>query len=141
MEIKTYSKNLRISPKKLRFLLPEIKRLTPVDALVHLLYTPNRSAKIFYNSVKSAVTNAKNVLKVDEKILRFKHLSVEEGQKLKRFRAGGRGTAKPILRRFAHINIILEAEEPKIEKPKIGKLTVSAKSKVIKQKSKTQVKR
>ena len=122
MDSRTYSKNLRISPKKLRFILPEIKKLTPADALVQLFYSSNHPSKIFYTSIKSAITNAINVLKVDERVLRFKHLSVEEGQKLKRFRAGGRGTAKPIMKRYAHIKIILNAEEQKINP------TVSAKS-------------
>ena len=111
MESITYSKNLKISPKKLRFLLPEIKKLKPAETLDYLMYTPKRSAEIFYNVLKSALSNAKNVLKVDEKILRFKHLSVEDGNRLKRFKAGGRGTAKPILRRFSHIKIILEAKD------------------------------
>jgi len=116
MESITYSKNLKISPKKLRFLLPEIKKLKPVDVLDYLMYTPRKSAAIFYKVMKSALTDAKNFLKVDEKMLRFKHLSVEEGQKLKRFRPGGRGTTKPILRRFAHVKIILEAETPIVTK-------------------------
>ncbi|OGK25106.1 hypothetical protein A3A46_03875 [Candidatus Roizmanbacteria bacterium RIFCSPLOWO2_01_FULL_37_13] len=111
MESITYSKNLKISPKKLRFLLPAIKKLKPAEILDYLMYTPKRSAEIFYNVIKSALSNAKNVLKVDEKILRFKHLSVEDGNRLKRFKAGGRGTAKPILRRFSHIKIILEAKD------------------------------
>jgi len=73
MESITYSKNLKISPKKLRFLLPAIKKLKPAEILDYLMYTPKRSAEIFYNVIKSALSNAKNVLKVDEKILRFKH--------------------------------------------------------------------
>lgn len=116
MEAITYSKDLKISPKKLRFLLAEIKKLKPVDVLDYLIYTPKRSSEIFYQVIKSALNNAKNVLKVDERMLRFKHLSVEDGHKLKRFKPGGRGMVKPILRRFSHIKIILEAEEPKIEK-------------------------
>lgn len=110
MESKTYSKNLKITPKKLRFILPEIKKLKPVDALDYLMYTRKKSAGIFYKVIKSAVANAKNVLKVEEKALKFKFISVEQGQKLKRFRAGGRGVTKPILRRFAHVKIILEVD-------------------------------
>jgi large subunit ribosomal protein L22 len=109
-------KNLRISPKKLRFLLQEIKKRKPVEVLDYLYYSPNKSAKVFYKAIKSAVANAKNTLKVDENLLQFKLLTVEEGQKLRRFRPGGRGTAKPFKRRFAHIKIILEAEKTKTAK-------------------------
>src|SRR3989344_2485835 len=115
MESTTYSQNLKISPKKLRFLLPGIKKLKPFEALDYLMYTPRKSADIFFKVIKSAINNAKNVLKVDEKTLIFKHLNIEQGRKLKRMKPGGRGTAKPILRRYAHIKIILEAVEPKKE--------------------------
>jgi len=115
MEATAYNKNLRISPKKLRFLLTEIKKMNPSEALVRLMYMPHGSAKIFYKSISSAVANAKNILKVDEKLLKFKHLSVEQGNKLKRFKAGGRGTAKPIMRRYSHIKIVLIADEPKVQ--------------------------
>jgi len=131
----TYIKDLKISPKKLRFLLSEIKKLKPVEALDYLMYTPKRSAIIFYQVIKSAINNAKNVLKIDEKQIRFKHLSVEEGHRLKRFKSGARGTVKPILRRFAHIKIILDAEKSKVKNE-----IVTVKSKVKSQVSKTQVK-
>ena len=134
METTTISKNLKISPKKMRFLLLEIKKLKPVDALDYLMYTSKKPAEIFYDVIKSAINNGKNVLKVDEKMLRFKHLSIEEGQKLKRFRAGGRGTTRPILIRFAHVKIILEAEEPKLEKIRNPKSEIRNKSKLAKSK-------
>lgn len=134
MEAKTYIKNLKISPKKLRFLLPEIKKLKPVEAMDYLLYTQKRSAKVLAKVIKSAVSNAKNVLQADEKSLAFKLFTVEQGQRLKRFRAGGRGTVKPILRRFSHVKIILEAEEPKTEKIRNPKTEIRNKSKLPKSK-------
>lgn len=141
MEARAYSKNLKISPKKLRFLLPEIKRMSPADSLVSLMYMPNRPAKIFMQSIKSAISNAKILLKVDEKMLRFKHLTVEEGQKLKRFRAGGRGTAKPILKRFSHIKIVLEAVEPKVQEIRNPKSEALNKSKLPKSKLSKKIKK
>lgn len=111
MQSFTYIKNLQISPKKLRFLLPEIKRLKPSEALDYLLYTPKRGAKFYYKAIKSALNNAKNVLKVQENLLKFKLLTIEEGRKLKRYNPGGRGTIKPYVKRSAHIKIILEAEK------------------------------
>ena len=53
-------------------------------------------------------------MKTDEGALIFKHLSVEEGHKIKRYHAGGRGTARAFYRRYSHIHIILEAK--KVEK-------------------------
>lgn len=116
MESITYFKNIKIPPKKLRFLLPAIKKLSPSEALVKLLYTPKKSAKVLYQAIKSAMTNAKNNLRVSDDLLKFKALAVDEGNKLKRFRPGGRGTAKPYERRFSHIKIILEEKEKKDKK-------------------------
>ncbi len=123
MESRTYLKNLHVSPKKLRLFLAQIKKMKPSDTLDYLFYSQNKPARIFYQAIKSALANAKRTLKVNEDVLKFKVLTVEEGQKLKRFRAGGRGTAKPIKRRWAHIKIILEAEEAPKEKVKKIKST------------------
>lgn len=138
MESTTYIKNLRISPKKLRFLLPEIKKRKPFQILPVLQYTPNKGARVFYKAIKSAVTNAKTALNVSDNLLKFKVLTVEEGLKQKRWRPGGRGTAAPYRRRFAHIKIVLELEKqtlpvaPKIEKKVTEEVKVETKA--IKQK-------
>lgn len=113
MESKTYLKNLRESPKKLRFFLPEVKKRIPSEALEYLYYAPQKSARVLYQALKSAVTNAKSILKTDENLLKWKLLTIEEGYKLKRYRPGGRGTPKPFKIRFSHIKIILGAEEVK----------------------------
>lgn len=111
MESTTVIKNVRISPKKLRFLLPKLRKLTPLEALDYLFYTSKKGAKILYSAIKTAINNAKNTLKTDENLLKFKVLAVEEGLKLKRYRPGGRGTVKPYKRRFSHIRIVLEKKE------------------------------
>lgn len=103
----TYLKNISISPKKLRFYLKEIKKMSPVEALEHLFYGRQKATKILYQALKSAISNAKLALKTTEDLLKFKVLTVEEGIKLKRYKAGGRGTARPILKRRSHIKIIL----------------------------------
>jgi len=108
MEFKAYIKNVKISPKKLRFFLPAIKKLTPKESLDYLYYMPNKAAKILYKAIKTAIDNAKNISKTREDLLKFKLLAVEEGLKLKRYRPGGRGTVKPFERRYSHIKIVLE---------------------------------
>jgi len=106
-ESRTYLKNIDISPKKLRFYLKSVKKLTPIAAMDHLYYGEQRATKILYQAVKSAINNAKNTLKVTEDLLKFKVFTIEEGLKLKRYRPGGRGTPKPIMKRKSHIKIIL----------------------------------
>jgi len=124
MEKTFYFKNLPISPKKLRFLLPKLKKISPVSSLEYLEYLPKKGAKILKKAVKNAIDAAKSSLKINENELKFKTLAVDEGRKLKRYRPGGRGTVKPIVRRFAHLKIVLAAKEDEIkqkEKPLVEK--------------------
>lgn len=128
----TYLKNINITPKKLRFYLKDIKKNDPVSCLELLYYGKQKATKILYQALKSAINNAKQSLKVDENMLKFKLFTVEEGQKLKRYRAGGRGTPKSIVKRKSHIKIILTALNEKNKKQedglrKIKKEKISAK--------------
>jgi large subunit ribosomal protein L22 len=115
MESTSYIKNVKSTPKKLRFLLPNIKKLSPIKALEVLRYTTKKSAKDLGKALLSAVSNAKNTLKVTEDMLQFKTVAIEEGQKLKRFKAGSKGSPKPIIRRYAHIKIVLGVKSAPVE--------------------------
>lgn len=117
MESVTYLKNIKITPKKLRFLVPTVKQYKPRAAANHLYYMTNKNAKVLYKAVQSAISNATQSLKVNEDLLQFKVFTIEEGQKLKRYNAGSRGMAKPYVRRFAHIKIILTA--PGVTQPAV----------------------
>lgn len=142
METRAYIKNIKISPKKLRFLLPAIKKLTPAKSLEYLFYTPKKGARLFYKAIKSAINNAKQTIKVNEDLLKFKLLTVEEGRKLKRYQPGGKGVAKPIKKKYAHIKIILTADvkEPVVDKKLIVKKEVKENSKLRTQISKPKLK-
>jgi len=124
MDSKTSVKNVRIAPKKLRFLAPEIQKFTPTVALEYLSFTPRHGARVFYKAVHSAVAAATIKLKTEDKNLIFKSIAVDEGTQMKRFRAGGRGVAKPIKKKFAHITIVITAKKQetpvvkKVEEPK-----------------------
>jgi len=108
MEAKAYFINLPVSPKKARFYLPAIKKLGPAKSLEYLMYERTDASVILYKAIKSAISSAKQILKVEDNLLEFKLLTVEQGQKLKRYRPGSRGNAKPINRRMSHIKIVLK---------------------------------
>lgn len=126
MEIKAYIKYNKVTPKKLRFILDDVKKKTPVDALNYLFYNTRKSSKLLYKAIKSAVDNAKNTYKIDENLLKFKTLIVEMGPSIRRHRAGSKGSAKPFTRKMSHIKIVLETVEvketvKKIESHKVPK--------------------
>lgn len=130
MEATAYIKNVAISPKKVRFLLAEVKRMPPVQALHHLRYTNKESAKYLYKAIQSAVTNAKNTLSTAEDMLQFKVLTVEEGRKLKRYRAGGRGMAKPYVHKYSHIKVVLTARNVALPQASLKKESAQTKEAV-----------
>ena len=140
METKAYFVNLPVSPKKARFYLPAIKKFKPAESLEFLMYENTDASEILYKAIKSAISSARQILKVEDNLLKFKLLSVEQGQKLKRYKPGSRGNAKPINRRMSHVKIILEAKttkkvEPKVEVKKLEvKKATPAKAKVVKAK-------
>lgn len=121
MEVKTYIKNIRISPKKLRFFLKTIEKFKPVEVLDYLLYLPKRAAKIWYKAIKSAIDNAKSRFNVKDESIDFKILTVEQGSAIKRYRPGGRGTVKPYKRRTAHIKIVLDVKEEQKKEKNVAK--------------------
>jgi large subunit ribosomal protein L22 len=111
--------------------LPKVKKLSPMQATQFLYYSPNRGAHIFYKAIKSAIANAKQTLKVDDDLLQFKLFTVEEGNKLKRYTAGSRGSAKPFKKRYSHIKIILISKTDAVSSVKAKK-----NDKVVKQEAK-----
>jgi len=107
MESLTYLKNIRLSPKKLRYYLKEIKNMGPAESLKKLFYGKQKATRIMYQAIKSAISNAKSSLKTESDLLDFKLLTIEEGQIFKRYRPGARGNVRPIKKRTSHIKIIL----------------------------------
>jgi len=107
MESITYLRNIKVAPKKLRFFTMKIKKMKPAEVVKVLRYGVTQPEKVFYKAINSAVANAKQTLKVSDDLLQFRVLLVEEGQRLKRYKPGSRGTAKPFARRFSHIKIVL----------------------------------
>jgi len=110
-EFKVYIKNVKITPKKLRFLLKDMKRQSPAQAVNTLMYTSKKGAVFLRKAISSALSNAKNTMNIDEGLLQFKSVSVEEGLRLKRFRAGSKGMAKPYKHKYSHIRIVLTTGE------------------------------
>ena len=107
MEVQARSKNVRVSPRKVRLLLQTLKGRT-IDEAVAILRNVNLPiARKVEKIVISAAANAENnyQLAVDE--LRIKVAFADEGTRLHRFRAGPRGRAKPWTRRYSHITVVV----------------------------------
>jgi large subunit ribosomal protein L22 len=117
MEAKASVTDVHSTPKKLRTLLMDVKKMSPVKAMDHLFYSPKKSANILYKVIKSAVDNAKATLQIDANLLEFKILKVDQGHALRRYNPGSRGNAKPYRKQFSHIQVVVGVKAVKSVKP------------------------
>lgn len=107
MEIIQIQKNLHTSPRKLRLVADLVRSQKPVQALLTLRFISQAAAIPLSKAIQTALGNAK-AQNVDRENLIFKSLEINEGQKMKRFRAGTRGRVKRYVRKMSHIKIVLE---------------------------------
>lgn len=108
MEVKATSKFLKVSPRKLRLLVDNVRNLSAVEAVETLKFVRKAASLPLRKSIESAIANAANNLKLSKENLRIKSLEVGEGGSFKRFRPSGRGRIHPYKKRMSHIRVILE---------------------------------
>lgn len=118
MEYMTIQKNIQSSPRKLRLVADMVRKMNPEQAIDVLQFTNKAAAVPFKKAIQTAMANAGS--KVN---LSFKKIEINEGMKLKRYRAGtaGRGRGRPYKRRWAHIKIVLTDEVKPVEISKVSK--------------------
>ena len=123
MDIIATQKYLIVSPKKLREVADVAKKLSPAKALEVLPFIGKRAADPLSKVIKSAIANAK-VKGEAEGDLVFKEIQISEGPRLKRWRAGAHGRAKPYKKRMSHIRVVLTSviKQPLSENKEIKKV-------------------
>lgn len=107
---KAVSRYLRISPRKVRPVINEV-RLKPVHRAFDVLYMINKkAARMTEKLLKSAVANAK-VLGLDEHKLIVSDVFADGGPTAKRFRPRSMGRADRILKRTTHLSLYVKEGE------------------------------
>lgn len=109
MEATTIQKYIHTSPRKLRLVADMVRKMSPNKALDVLAITEKYAARDLFKSIATALSNAKQK-GIDPQKTVFKKIEINEGSKMKRYRAGTRGRVKPFARRMAHIKIVLSDE-------------------------------
>lgn len=127
MEVTTIQKFVHRSPRKLRLVADSIRAIHPVKAVELLRFTSKYAASDLAKAVSTVLGNAKQV-GLDLENLRFVRIEINEGPRMKRFRAGARGRVKPYKRRLSHIRIVLTDE---VEKIKTEKENLTSKKEVV----------
>ena len=108
MEAKAVARFVRVSPRKVRLVMDEIRGMKVDDALKQLSYSPQKGAAILKKLIDSAVANATANSEIDVDTLFVKRIFADEGPILKRFRPRAMGRASRIRRRTSHLTVILD---------------------------------
>jgi large subunit ribosomal protein L22 len=108
MEIKAIAKYIRISPRKIRLLMREIRGKQVGEALNLLTFAPQKGGPLLRKVLNSAIANAGQNPDMDVDRLFIKHIYADEGPTLKRFRPRAMGRATRIRKRTSHLTIILD---------------------------------
>jgi large subunit ribosomal protein L22 len=107
MEVRSITRNVPMSPQKMREVVRQIQGLNAVHAQAVLAVVPRKSARFVLKTLNSALANAENNKGVKPEGLRVKEAVAGAATSLKRFVPKARGSAGPILKRRCHIRIVL----------------------------------
>ncbi|MBW2369233.1 MAG: 50S ribosomal protein L22 [Deltaproteobacteria bacterium] len=110
MEVRAVLRYARISPQKVRKLVGDIKGQPVETGMNKIKFMPQKSARILEKLLNSAVANADHNYDLDVDSLVIREITADQGPVLKRFRARARGRGTRILKRTAHITVILAEE-------------------------------
>lgn len=108
METRAVAKYVRISPRKVRLIMDQIRGKKVEEAINLLAFSPQKGAFILKKLVHSALSNAEANTNVDVDTLYVKRVFADEGPTLKRFRPRAMGRASRIRKRTSHLTVILD---------------------------------
>ncbi|MFB3052259.1 MAG: 50S ribosomal protein L22 [Dehalococcoidia bacterium] len=111
MEVRSFSRNAAIAPKKARLILDEIRGKRVDEAMALLRFMPTPHARLVAKAVRSAAANAENNYNISPQTLRISEAYAGDGLTLKRLRTRARGRADVIRRRRSNITIVVQEEE------------------------------
>ncbi len=140
MEVRATAKKVRVQPRKVRIVANEVKG-KPASMSAHLLqFHPSKSAQCLRKVLISAIANAVNVHSLPEDGLKIHSIQIDQGPVLKRITQKAMGRGARILKKTAHITVVLEdgfvggkmkphgtkaKPRPKFEAPKRAKKTAA----------------
>lgn len=102
---------VRISPRKVKIVIDQVRSKPVPEALAILEYTPKAAAPIVGKLIKSAVANAENNHNMSADKLYISEIYADQGPTLKRVMPRARGRAFRIRKRTSHITVKLREAE------------------------------
>jgi len=108
MESTAVARYVRVSPRKVRLVMDQIRGKKVEEALNLLSFASQRAAKILIKLINSAVANAQQSSDIDVDKLYIEKIFADEGPILKRFRPRAMGRATGILKRTSHLTVVID---------------------------------
>lgn len=116
MEARAIANGVGMSPRKVRLVVDLIRGRPVNDAYSILKFSKKAATRPIEKTLRSAVANAQEkadeagtFLDTDELVVREAY--VNEGPRMKRWRAGAMGRAAPRIKRTSQITIIVDRKE------------------------------
>ncbi|MGI0490560.1 50S ribosomal protein L22 [Alkalinema pantanalense CENA528] len=104
-EAKATAKYIRMSPRKVRRVLDQIRGRSYREALIILEFMPYRACEPILKVLRSAAANAEHNMGIDRASLTVAQAFADMGPSLKRFRPRAQGRAYQIRKPTCHITI------------------------------------
>jgi large subunit ribosomal protein L22 len=110
LEAKAVEKYIKMSPRKIKYVIDIVKKKSVEQALGLLSVTPKTAAVHVRKPIQSAAANATENFKdykVAEDDLFIKEIFVTQGPTQKRFKPRAKGRADRVLKKSAHITVFV----------------------------------
>lgn len=110
-EVYAVAKGLRITPQKARVVVDLVRGRSVDEAISILRFVPRKASPLVSKVIESAAANAQENLGIARRDLVISRAFVDAGTTMKRVHPRQRGQAFPILKRTAHITVVVRSKE------------------------------
>ena len=107
-EARCFARDVRITPRKVRYVADAVRGKDVSVALGILSKTNKVAAAPVAKAIKSAAANAVNNFGMDKSSLYVDEIQVSDGLKIKRFIPRAKGSASPIIKRNANLLVVVK---------------------------------
>jgi large subunit ribosomal protein L22 len=115
-EVKVQLNGLRMAPRKVRAIVNLVKGKDADYAMNQLEFMIRKPANPIKKLLKSAIADAENNFHLNKENLFIKKFLVNEGVKLRRFKAKGFGRAALIQKKISRVVLVLSERVPGLKK-------------------------
>lgn len=116
MQARAIARFVRMSPRKARLVVDQIRGKSVNEAYAILQFSKKAASEPISKTLRSAVANAQykaqdqgEVVDVDD--LYVRECFVDEGPTMRRYRAAAMGRAAPIRKRTSHITVVVDSKD------------------------------